>query len=195
MQHPALNESELDELDNFLVSEKAPPQCLNLEALDGLFCGMAVGPRPLSPKEYEPLIWGGAAVFAPGVNEDRIRDLIERHRLSVEEQLSGAEDSDEYEAIVWTPDPEPKMDDTEVALGEDWAIGFGLAIQANQEVWEKALEESAEFQSLIIPIMLLELGEHPEDPEILVNYEGRLELLDVLPEVALGIKAYFDKQK
>lgn len=195
MQHPALSEAELDELDNFLVSEKAPAQCLNLEALDGLFCCMAVGPRPLKLSEYEPLIWGGSRVFAPGVNEERILDLIERHRLSIEEQLSGAEDVEEYQAIVWTPDPEPKADDTENAIGEDWAIGFGLGIQANQDIWEKALEESAEFQSLIIPVMLLELGEHPEDPEIVVNYEGRLELLDVLPEIALGIKNYFAKAK
>lgn len=192
MKHPALSEVELDELDNFLVSEKAPAQCLNLEALDGLFCCMAVGPRPLKPSEYEPLIWGGTPVFAPGVDEARIRDLIERHRLSVEEQLSSdAEDIEEYVAIVWTPEPEPAPEDTESTLGEDWAIGFGLGMQVLSNEWEKALESSAEFQSLIVPVMLLELGEHPEDPDLVVNYEGRLELLDVLPEIALGIRSHF----
>lgn len=191
MNHLSLSDEELDELDELLCSEIAPEECLNLEALDGLFCAVAVGPREISSNEYLPLVWGGPTPTNPKFDLPRAMELIEKHRLSVHEQLNNPEALEDYIAAIWTPDPEPEPEDTEFDLGADWAVGFGMGMQICRDEWEKAMEDSVEFQSLMVPIMLLEMGEHPEDENMVVSYEAREELVDVLPEIALGIRSYF----
>ena len=181
-----LNEDEMDELDNYLVTD-APDESLNLEALDGLFVCMAIGPGQVSQEDLERTIWGPKG---RGNAPERILFLIEKHRLSVLDQLTNPDTDEEYGAVVYTPDPEPSDDDTESGLGEDWAFGFSLGMEIHEHEWDLALQNQ-DFQSLIIPVILLESGEHPADDKLVVNHAARRELVEVLPEICLGIKAYF----
>ena len=54
-----LDEDMLEELDEFLLSDDAPEDCLQLSDLDGFLTGIVVGPELIMPSEWVPCIWRG----------------------------------------------------------------------------------------------------------------------------------------
>ena len=50
---------DLELLDTYLMSANAPANSMGLSDLDGFLRGLAVGPEPIVPSEWMPLIWGG----------------------------------------------------------------------------------------------------------------------------------------
>jgi hypothetical protein len=55
-----ISSQELDVLDKYLRSERAPPRCMWISQLDGFLTGVAAGPERVPVSEWLPLIWGGA---------------------------------------------------------------------------------------------------------------------------------------
>ena len=49
---------DLDALDDYL-SERAPDDSMGLSDLDGFLTGVIVGPEPILPSDWLPVIWGG----------------------------------------------------------------------------------------------------------------------------------------
>ncbi|MBT7745398.1 MAG: UPF0149 family protein, partial [Alphaproteobacteria bacterium] len=49
-----LDEEMLEELDEFLMSEDAPEDCLQISDLDGFLTGIVVGPELIMPSEWVP---------------------------------------------------------------------------------------------------------------------------------------------
>ena len=47
----------LDELDDFLMSDDAPEDCMQISELDGFLIGIVVGPELVMPSEWIPCIW------------------------------------------------------------------------------------------------------------------------------------------
>jgi uncharacterized protein len=50
---------DLDHLDAFLMSDRAPEDSMQLSDLDGFLAGIAIGPELIMPSEW-PVIWGNA---------------------------------------------------------------------------------------------------------------------------------------
>ena len=50
---------DLDALDAFLLSDRAPEDSMGLSDLDGLLTGIAVVPELVTPSEWLPAVWGG----------------------------------------------------------------------------------------------------------------------------------------
>ena len=50
---------DLEVLDQFLMSEASPENCMQLSDLDGFLTGIAIGPELIVPSEWLPAIWGG----------------------------------------------------------------------------------------------------------------------------------------
>ena len=48
---------DLEALDRYLCSDRAPDNCMGLSALDGFLTGIVVGPEPVPPSEWLPVIW------------------------------------------------------------------------------------------------------------------------------------------
>jgi uncharacterized protein len=52
-------EVDLDVLDAFLLSDRAPENSMGVSDLDGFLTGIIVGPELIIPNEWLPIIWGG----------------------------------------------------------------------------------------------------------------------------------------
>jgi hypothetical protein len=56
---PLSGSIDLDALDDYLMSDHAPDDCMGLSDLDGFLTGVVVGPELILPSEWMPMIWGG----------------------------------------------------------------------------------------------------------------------------------------
>ncbi len=62
---------DLDALDAFLMSDRAPDESMGLSDLDGFLAGIVVGPELVLPSEWLPVVWGGAEPAFASVEEAR----------------------------------------------------------------------------------------------------------------------------
>jgi uncharacterized protein len=56
--HPNAASLDFEELDDFLMSDRAPEECMQLSDLDGFLTAVAIGPELVMPSEWLPVIWG-----------------------------------------------------------------------------------------------------------------------------------------
>ena len=64
---------DLEALDQFLMSDSGPEDCMQLSDLDGFLIGIAIGPELVMPSEWLPAIWGGdEPVFWEGADGEVI---------------------------------------------------------------------------------------------------------------------------
>ena len=69
----------LDELADFLNSDKAPQGCMDLSELDGFLAGLLAGPEEVEPGEFLDEIWDNdEPEYEDGAEEDSDADRIER---------------------------------------------------------------------------------------------------------------------
>src|SRR5271168_2080770 len=48
---------DLPALDRYLCSDRAPHNCMGLSDLDGFLTAIVIGPEPVAPSEWLPVIW------------------------------------------------------------------------------------------------------------------------------------------
>ena len=54
-----LSDAEFKELDDFLLSDDSPDDCMDISMLDGFFTALAVRPDLVMPSQWLPVVWGG----------------------------------------------------------------------------------------------------------------------------------------
>jgi uncharacterized protein len=158
MSSPLLGTSDfdLDELDAFLMSDRAPEDSMQLSDLDGFLAGIAVGPELIMPSEWVPVIWGGGEPEFESMEEaQRILNAIMGRYNEILHLLQHA--PEEFEPIFWT------TKDGE-AVAADWAEGFMEAVELRPGAWETLLA-SEEDRQLLMPIVA-HLHDEDGDPII-----------------------------
>jgi uncharacterized protein len=192
--HPPLSETELDELADFLESDAVPDTGLSLEQADGFLCALAVGPLPTSPSQWLPIVWGSddGPEFESAEQARHIMALLMRHWNWVANSVRIApQDGGEFFLpLVYYPDEETPDEAMDTDLGREWAEGFAIGINMDGDLWDACIADEDIFPCFA-PIILLELGHNPDQPELVIDYAKRKELVMLLPMVANEFYGYW----
>ena len=163
----ALTDEEIDWLDGFLSSAQAPDAAMELEALDGFFTALIVGPELIPPSFYLPVLWGGDGEgpdYDSLEQAEYVMGLLMRHWNTIAKRLRRGYPCMPVLAhgMAW-----PK--------GRRWAEGFSRGIGLCFETWEPLMEDEQHAQFLA-PIIALERND-PELVEQLPDPEDREKML------------------
>ena len=144
---------DLEALDAFLRSDRAPADCMDLSELDGFLAGLAAGPVPIPWDAALPAIWGGDTPDFAHADQSAavLGAIVGRHD---EIAMALRRDPDSYRPVFWA-------DLAGSVITEDWAVGFMRAVGLRPDDWRAVLagEDSA---MLLIPIGIIAGMAEPE---------------------------------
>jgi uncharacterized protein len=178
-----LDRVDLESLDDFLMSERAPPDSMALSDLDGFLTGIAVGPELVLPSEWLPLIFGSdAPEFADHDEAKAILGAIMGRYNEILRQVA----DDTCDPIFW-------VDRDGTLIAADWAEGFLQAIMLRTDAWGPLFKSKRDGR-LLYPILVLcgdengesLLGIPPEQEDQLM--QGAAEFI---PDSVVAIAAYW----
>jgi uncharacterized protein len=149
----------------------------NLEALDGFFCALIVGPDVVLPSEYLPLVLGDHNRFDDGEEANHVLPLLMRHWNTIAQTLNQGEVYDLY-LLKQTP-----MRRT----GADWADAFMRGVELRYDLWRRLID-SKEHGQAILPMMLLAQEKDPE-LEPLLKPMPRATRNEMLANMTIGLAA------
>ena len=179
--------TQIELLDEYLSSERAPPRCMDLSELDGFMAGIIAGPEPIMPSEWMPVIWDGdeASFDSPDEAQTIMGAILNRYN-EIQTALDG--DPTDYMPIFWE-------DDEGEPVVEDWAHGFMHAVSMRTEAWEPVLRDE-ETAVMLIPIGIIAGLAAPEiDPELRLPEDEMEDLLEdadmMLAACAVGLRAFW----
>lgn len=146
----ALNDNEIDELDDFLMSEDTPESCMDISTLDGFLAAIVLNPSLIVPGEYLHWIWdmeGGlkGPAFASLDQANHIMQLLMRYYNSVQDAICNGG----FAPLLYILEQD---DDSEYFDAEGWCEGFLLGVTLFGEQWAETLEN---YPELFIPMVLL----------------------------------------
>ena len=184
---------DLDALDAFLLSDRAPEESMGLSDLDGFLAGIAVGPELVLPSEWLPVVWGGGEPAFRSTEEARdiIGTIMGRYNEIV--RALGAA-PDEFDPLFWEG-----PDDGRVVV-TDWAAGFLDAVMLRPKAWEPLVRHS-EAGALLVPLLVL----GADDPERLPFGvrplpKEQVEALhaigaEIIPDCVVGIHGFWRERR
>jgi uncharacterized protein len=147
---------DLDVLDDFLLSNRAPEDSMGLSDLDGFLTAIIVGPELIPPSEWLAVIWGG--------EEPKFKNISEAQTILG--AIMGR-----YNEIIANLDADPLIFSPVFLQGPegqvivtDWAAGFLDAVSLRTEAWNPLIIYP-EARSLIVPMFLIG-AEDQLDPEL-----------------------------
>ena len=157
MLETPLSETELDELDRFLLSDDLPEETMPLDELDGYLTALVCSPVELPPNEWFDGIWGWPEedVFSGKKKAERITMFIERHLNGIVGTLEEVPDT--FEPLIHATTPVPD-DPREYLDAEYWAIGFVKGVGLSLAEWQPLFDDP-EGAALYRPIHLLGAAE------------------------------------
>jgi uncharacterized protein len=183
---------DLDALDAFLLSDRAPEDSMGLSDLDGFLAGIAVGPELVMPGEWLPVVWGGGEPAFEGIDEAStvLGAIMGRHN-----EIVRALDAvpDDFDPVFWAgPDGQ--------AIVTDWAAGFLDAVMLRPTAWEPLVRHS-EAGALVLPLLVL----GADDPERLPFRvrpppKDEVEALhaigaEIVPDCVVGIHGFWRERR
>lgn len=186
-----LSDAELDELEEFLVSDDVPEDCMDIAMLDGFLTAVIIGPDTLLPSQWLPYIWGGdedaSMSFSSDAQAERVLNLIMRYYNDRVFDLR--EDAVEFEPLLYL-----RQDETgEVPVLDEWCVGFITAIGLDPEGWQPLLDADAEDNAVLLTPMLL-FGTEDGQAELRGNPQlarRQTEFADGLGACVIGIRDYW----
>jgi uncharacterized protein len=184
-----LSQPDLAALDEFLMSERAPPDSMGISDLDGFLTAIAIGPELVMPSEWLPVIWGGEE---PEFADDaEIQAVLGAILARFNEILRGLDqDPPVCEPIFWeTPEG--------IEIAGDWAEGFVDGVRLRIDAWEPIFTDHS-VNEMMLPI--LALCSDP-DGESLLGIDGEAEeflaaaVPDAIPACVVEIHRFWKDRR
>lgn len=168
-----LSEKEFSDLDDFLMSERSPEDCMTMDSLHGFLTAIVIGPEAINMPEWLPTIWGSDPKAAPKFKNEkeaaRITELIARYMNEIAITMEVA--PKEFEAVFL----EHEWNGKSVIDGESWAWGFLQGVELREEAWAPIWDSPV--AALMRPIYLLGAEEIEEEELVLVDNPGKCDKL------------------
>lgn len=160
-----------DQLNEYLSSDRSPPECMTMSDLDGFLTGLAVGPSVARPSEWLPIVWGGQEpVFSDDAEMRGVMGgILGRYNEILRQIERGA-----VAPLFWTT-----ADDLVIAA--DWAEGFLQAMKLRWDDWEP-LFQSEEHAVALFPILAL-CGDASGESLFGLDAEAEDKVMERAPEV------------
>jgi uncharacterized protein len=180
---------DLEALDQFLMSDSGPEDCMQLSDLDGFLTGIAIGPELVMPSEWLPAIWGGdEPVFESIEQAQTVIGTIMGRYNEILRALST--DPEAYAPLFWE-DPSGEV------IAADWAEGFVDAIRLRPEAWRPLLEDR-EALVMLMPILAL-CGDAEGGSPLELDLEEDADLLaetpELIPACVAGIDGFWKERR
>jgi len=184
-----LSKRELDELGDFLASEAAGEDCMDVSMLHGFLTAVAIGPRVVLPSEWLPVVWGNpeGPEFVSRREALRIFDLILRMYNEILRTLQ--ERPDRFLPVIFAEKTEEGKTEW---LAEPWCTGFIEGMYLRKKDWEPLFldEESVVVLSPILAFVnrraMEELLSMPKEPK-----PTREDLVAMIPLAVIGLHSYW----
>ncbi len=176
-----VTEEDLAFLEAFLMSDRAPEDSMLLSDLDGFLTAIAIGPAPVAPDEWLPLVWNGKPNFESPDEAKRVLGIISARYDEILRVLTQSPES--FAPIFW-------QDEDGEPIAMDWAEGFLDGIRLRAEAWTP-LFESKEDSVVITPIAAFWRDEEDEAPVDLDPAEEAKMLLEAAQLIPTSIVAIF----
>jgi yecA family protein len=123
---------QLELLNKYLCSERAPRTCMLISQLEGFLTAIAAGPQRVPVNEWLPSVWGGAEpTFSDADQETAVIGAIMRRYNEIARSLEHGLVDPIY---LTAPDDTP--------IVSHWAAGFLDAIRLRLDAWKPLLSPS-----------------------------------------------------
>lgn len=169
-----LSQEEMDELDNFLISDITSDETMTLDILDGYLTAIVSGPVTLSLNDWLPGIWGSSEEHKPRFvsmkQAEHILQLILRHMNGIIWMLQ--DDPEGFEPILSAF----KYRNREYMDGEGWAYGYMQGLALCREQWQPFFDDPKN-EEILKPIHLLGFDEITPEEELLTKTPKQREKL------------------
>jgi uncharacterized protein len=125
--------TDLDVLDSFLTSDRAPENSMGLSDLDGFLTAIVIGPELVMPIEWLPVVWGDEEPAFD--SHEEAKKILSAIMARYNEIVSAfRKSSGQWIPLFW------ETDDGKVIV-EDWAAGFLEGVQLRIESWVPLLDD------------------------------------------------------
>jgi uncharacterized protein len=146
MSHPdllplPLSDDALDALEEILVSDVVPEDCMTLEMLDGFFAGLLLSPWPIARERWLPAVWSAydEADFGSGVAVQRAIQLVLAYYNEVATMLGRDREDGRWEPFCFAAD----VGGEKLGIGDEWIDGFTQGLELWPENWWEGLDVAA----------------------------------------------------
>ncbi|MEI8186372.1 MAG: UPF0149 family protein [Chlorobiaceae bacterium] len=159
-----LSMDEMIELESFLISEKSAGKIISIEALDGFFTAIVIGPATVFSSEWIPFIMGArknASFFTSIEETQKIMRLLMRYMNSLVAVFQN--DVEKFVPIYECCNFENREEEDFAAAS--WAHGFNMAMELRFDDWNlifDMLDDDGEVSELILAPILLLAGQEQE---------------------------------
>jgi uncharacterized protein len=186
---------DLEPLDQFLLSDRAPEDSMGLSDVDGFLTGIVVGPELIVPSDWMPVIWGSGGDEPAFASVDEAQAILGTIMGRYAEIAAGLDTDPASVEPVFL-----KGAGSQVIVVTDWAAGFVDAIKLRPAAWEPLLRHPI-ARRLIVPLLVLG-ADNPDHPpfgqpplpthEVAVLLAGGVRML---PECVVGIHAFWQEHR
>jgi uncharacterized protein len=181
-----LSKKDYDELEDFLISEDSPEECMDISTMDGFLTAILIGPETIQPIQWLPFIFRAKSEKdmkrIPTERLNRILDLIITHYNIIAQTF--LTDPNSFSPIFYRNTHEGRT----IERINEWCMGFMTATGIYGEAWEPLLKDKAFYHLLGAAALFGTPGgmeDLKNDPEIkkVPHQEWVTEVMFAVPDI------------